>query len=547
MLVRIIERARRARDEGSALVSVMIVMFVLLVGGLALATIVANTSTVLASTRGTVQSRAAADAGLADALATAMRDGGFCPSSDPTRFQVFVESPDDRPEPDYVVRSRCEGGRAYFAAVGAGVGNVKTATLAEFEYVVADASTEGLGEMIFFSSAVLSGELRINAATSDLLSIVVPSGNFTCRTTLPANIIVNGNVTGNGGCRILGDVYGGGSLTVNGSDVFEGNVTMGGTTTADIQGKVYGDIHVGGGINFGWTGWTYPGNVTVGGSVNMSSISIGKRLKIPSSAGLQRDGWVNITPPTSSDARIAGGIDWLASATPPAPLTFDPWFEFTYEPDDWPAFTNVITLINSGDGPGTCGYFNQNNGNAASPNQRAKGWRDLAELTSPTVIDARACSSLTSNNGTMPNVAIKTDILFIAKKYDLNSLTMTAAAGATPRLWWTVEDPNPNGAPTCTGGAGDIIIEKTSIAAPIISMGYTPCTVNVTGSTNSSQWTGSFYGGGFNYGGGLTFTGDRSIGLPGMVADEENPAESSGSLLGGLVSQRDIPLAQAGE
>jgi hypothetical protein len=147
----------------------------------------------------------------------------------------------------------------------------------------------------------------------------------------------------------------------------------------------------------------------------------------------------------------------------------------------------------------------------------------------------------------MPNVAIKTDILFIAKKYDLNSLTMTAAAGATPRLWWTVEDPNPNGAPTCTGGAGDIIIEKTSIAAPIISMGYTPCTVNVTGSTNSSQWTGSFYGGGFNYGGGLTFTGDRSIGLPGMVADEENPAESSGSLLGGLVSQRDIPLAQAGE
>ena len=61
----LVSRLLRGRDEGSTLVSVLVVMLVLMIGGLAVAAVVTNTSGMLAKTGNRSQAQAAVDAGIA--------------------------------------------------------------------------------------------------------------------------------------------------------------------------------------------------------------------------------------------------------------------------------------------------------------------------------------------------------------------------------------------------------------------------------------------------------------------------------------------------
>lgn len=537
MLVRIRRAVRGRNDEGSALVSVLVIMLVLSIGGMALAAIVTNTSGVLADSRSTTQSRAVADAGLADAIGLARRSGSFC----------GLELEDTLPAagsttPSYSVTTTCDttAKTVTFTSIGE-AGSGRTTTRAVYSYT--SGSTGHGADMVFYGDTTFTKEVITSNAANGLLSIVIPSGSFTCQVHVPANIIASGNFETRGDCTIDGNVRAGGSVSMSRTDdVIKGNVTASGTTTANLQGQIRGDITLGSPINFGWNNYTYPGKVSARGNVNLASASIAGTLTIPRTNYAEYDGWQKIQSPTATSPRISGGVVWQTSVPVPAAPTFDPWFDYSYAVADWRPFNGVtfteITLVNSGNGPWTCNRFKENNPTTSG----AAGWRELGALTTPTIINATACGTLTSNNGSTPNVALGTDIVFIAKSFDLTQLKFTSKAGTSPRVWYIVNDGNPTGAgagvPSCTNGAGNIVSNHTDMGG-VTAMLYTPCTITIGG---NSTWTGAFYGGGFSYGGGMTFVG-ANIALPGMPASATMPGAgtSSSAALGTLVSRGDLP------
>lgn len=522
-------------DDGSTVISVLIVMLVLGIGGMALALIVTNTTGVLADSRSTTQSRAAADAGLVDAIGLAKRSGSFCGLS----LSDALAAPGD--DPTYAVTSTCDttSRTVTFTSVGR-AGDGRTTSRAVYNYTAG--STGHGADMVFYSDTTFTKEVITSNGSNGLLSIVIPSGDFTCQVHVPANLITSGDVETRGSCKIDGNVRAGGSLYMsNTGDEIVGNATASSTSSTTLNGKVRGDLTLGGPLSVGWNGFTYPGKVSVRGNLTLASASIAGTLTIPKANQVEYDGYLKITSPTSTSARVAGGIVWQDTVPVPAAPTFDPWFDYAYQLSDWRPFNGVtfseIKLAASGNGPWTCNRFNDNNPTTS----QAAGWRELGALTTPTVIDATACGSLSSNNGSNPDVALGTDIVFVAKSYDLTTLRFTSKAGVSARVWYITNDGALTGAgdnvPSCSGGAGSIGVNHTDMAG-VTAMIYTPCSINVQG---NSKWTGAFYGGAFSYGGGMTFVG-ANIALPGMPASSTLPGagESTTTALGTLVARRDV-------
>lgn len=535
MLVNRIRSAIAGGDGGSAVVAVLVVMLVLSIGAMATAVIVTNTSGVVADTRSSTQSRAAADAGLSDATTLAKRSGSFCGA--PSSGSLGSGS-------SYAVTTTCDttARTVTFTSVGTSNGASTTAR-AVYHYTT---GTTGHGaDMVFYSDTTFTKEVVTSNGSNGLLSIVIPSGNFTCQVHIPANIIASGDVKTNGSCTIDGNVRSGMSVNMsNGSDLIKGNVTASATTSMALSGMVQGNIWVGGALAApsGWTGHNYPGNITAGGNVDLTNGRITGTLTLPKANKVDYDGYRTITSPTASSDRISGGVVWKDTVAPPTKPTFDGWFDYSYKLADWRPYNgktyNEIKLAASGNGTWTCNRFNANNPNTGN----AAGWRELGALTTPTIIDATACSSLSSNNGSNPNVTLATDIVFVSKVYDLTSLTLKSTSGTTAKVWFITNDGLTTGAgagkPNCSNGAGSIGVNHTDVAG-VNAMIYTPCTINVQG---NSKWTGAMYGGAFSYGGGMTFVG-ANIALPGMPSSATMPGagESSAPALGALVSRQDVP------
>jgi Tfp pilus assembly protein PilV len=505
----------KIRDEGSALVSVLVIMLVLTIGGLALAAIVTSTASGLAGSRDTAQSRAAADAGLATGLAEARRTGQAC--------GMDISS---TTAPKFRVTSICGSGRVTFTVTGTGENGGQTKTEAVFAY---SSSTAGTGaDMIFFGDTTFTKEVIAHPLDDSLLSIVIPSGDFTCMSTIPANLVLAGDLNTKGSCDVKGSVVAGGEADMAvGTDRVVGTLTLAGPASNTIRGTVGAAINARGGIGFGWEGRTIGGNVTSGGNVALGSTKISGSLTVPSDKTVTMD-----------SGSVSGGIARPTTVTPPTAPTFAKWFDYKYKLSDWQPYEGGTftprTLTAAGTGNDSCANFN---------NHPAAGWPSLGAHTTPTILDARACPSLSSNSGTKPVVELKSDLVLLAKSYDLTTLTFTAAPGLTkaPRVWFIVEDTVDDDAVTCAGGAGNIKINGTVMTTAITAMAYTPCTIDIAG-MGTDTWKGSFYGGKFNYGGGIQFYGSP-IALPGMPSSPSStvPTTPSGGVVGTLISQRDIP------
>ncbi|CDK01038.1 exported hypothetical protein [Microbacterium sp. C448] len=491
------EKRRASDDTGSAIVSVLIVMILLSLMGLTAAAIVTNTTGSVVQTRGSVQAKAAADAGITAALAQARRTSEFCSLS-------LSGS-----QPSYTVTSSCASNQVTFTSTGRGTDGGTTKTQAVYAYT--PAKDVGMGaDLTFFNSATFTYEVK-TVSPGNALTINIPKGDFTCQVPIAASIRVQGSFITKGSCDVAGSVTAGGSVEMtNGSDTVRGNLSAAGTDKSLVRGSVGGALTVGGSLEFGWEQKIIGGNVQATGDVKLGSQRLSKALTFPAGKKFEQDQGV-----------VSGTISRPAAVTAPAAPSFDAWFDYAYKSSDWPGYS-IITLTASGTGPGTCNYFN------AHP---ATGWTSLSSLTTPTVLDARACSNLSANSGTDPVVTLKTDLVMLAKSYDLTMLTMTASSGTKPKVRVIVEDTTKDAKPSCTNGAGSININGTSMASGITALAYTPCTVDVHGIGGRDKWNGSLYSGAFSYGGLVTFS-SSPISLPGITGGLP--------VLGDLVSQRDI-------
>jgi len=499
-------------EDGAVLMTVVIVMLVLAMVAIAVAGLVVSTAGVVSSSRSTAQSRAAADAGIADAVATAKRTGNFCGLS-------LSGS-----TPQYTATSTCAGGNVTFVSTGfSGAGKTRTQAV----YAYTPAATSGYGADFYaYSSMKFTSDVITMAPPARLLNIVVRNGSFTCQSKIPGNITVNGDFNSNGGCIVSGKIWAGGVATLCCvADHFLGDFITAGTASAQIRGVVDGQVWAGGPVKFGSAGTI--GSVIAGGNVDLGGETVTGSVTLPTTA-------------TFVGAAPGGGVTKVTTPAKPPTPTISDWFDYKYKASDWPGFA-VTTLADSGNNtnPTSCKYYN---------NSPGTGWTNLSTLSQagPVTIDARACDEISTNNGSSPTISLKNDLLILSENFDLTTLKIVSADGQPHKVWFVNEDTVADSKPSCPTSnpnqQAKLFINGTVITSPIKAMAYSQCRVDV-GSMNTDTWNGSIYAGAFTGGGKFTFYGDPIL-LPGQTAptDGSTPSTPAGTnVLGSLVSRRDIP------
>jgi hypothetical protein len=393
-----------------------------------------------------------------------------------------------------------------------------------------DPSLTPVGLVLYDGSTM--GQVSLVAHGGKEPQVVSVKGPFGCRLGIPGNLIVGGDVTSSDGCNVTGDIYAAGTITFNGgATTVRGDILAAGTGTSKINstigsataGAPLSNVRVNGDLDLLWSGAPMHANATSRGGVTVNSRVVEGSVTLPTGK-----------TPSINGGRIVGGVVNSGSidAVPPPPIPA--WFDYQFKPSDWPGAA-ILTLRSSGTGAGTCASFN------SSPNQ---GWVDLANYTGTVVVDARLCTELTSNNGGQPAPSLKaSNVVILAKKFNLGFLTMRAAPGATPKVWFITEDASADAKPSCPLGstAPNFVINHSNLEG-VRSLIYTPCRVDVSG---GGVLLGSLYTNGFDSGGQFTIKGEL-MSLPGMSPPDGGyggtpvVVETGDYDLGAVVSRRDV-------
>lgn len=442
------------REEGSMLVSVLIIMLVLTIGGLVIASAVINTIGVVATGRDSAQSRAAADAGLADVSAQLQRGEIIC---DPhAAAPAPVSAPAGSPT-TYTVTISCGSnpstGRSELTLVSKGLGEQQTVTETSVTY--------GPG---------LAGALTTMKAPNGTLMLTDP------RSSASGNVLVNdGDFICSNDARIIetvvvrkGSVHNSNRCTVNKIIASRG-------VTLDTGATVTGDVYALGGTFRLGTNAEVSGNVYVDGDVSLNGGKI--------------NGTLTVTGRVTGTAQITGGTFTGGFQSPPeiAPDAFR-WIDVPYH------------------GPLP--------GNDAAMNRcpAANAGADLLPIvnkTSPQVVDWRGCTSLLNFFGTA--LALRTDVtIYVSRAINLDGVVLSSADGAPHQFNVIMPDGVADGRPTgpCTAD-NRIDIYSLRMTAEISGIAYSPCAISPGGAT----WNGLIYGGDVQAFNGSTLT-YRDLSLP---------------------------------
>jgi Tfp pilus assembly protein PilX len=522
-------------DRGAALISVIVVALVLGIITVTLSAAVINTTRSTVGVRGSLQAQAAADAGMAAAVAAA-KAGEVCEATVPSG-----EVPGSGGGAAYSATIACDEARTRATVTATGTANgasvaVQTVyTLVAETTEVVDPSLTPVGLVLYEGSTM--GQVTLLAHGANEPQIVSVKGPFGCRLSIPGNLIVGGDVTSSDGCNVTGDIYAGGTVTFNGGATsVRGDILAAGTGVSKINstigsttaGAPLSKVQVNGALDLLWSGARMHADAIARGNVTVNDRVIDGSVTLPTGR-----------TPSINGGRIVGGVVHSDAIEPvPAP-TLPGWFDYTYKSSDWPGAA-VIKLRNVSEMSTTsCRYFNANNGTYAN-----QGWKDLANYTGTVVVDARDCDLLTSNAGGNPAPVIKaTNVVLLAKQYNTTGLTMKSASGASPRVWFITEDTTADGKPSCPGGATATNFDTNGANLDgVRSLIYTPCRLSVSG---GGVLLGSLYTNGFNSGGQITIKGEL-MSLPGMAPPDggyggtPTVVETGEHTLGTVVSRRDV-------
>lgn len=589
MLVRAAARFRTRRDDGSTVVSVLVVMLVLSIGALALAAIVTNTTGVLVSSRSSVQSRAAADAGLAEAVAQGRRGVSVC--------NMNLSS---SVAPQYSVTSSCAGGVAAITSTGRGTGGAVTTTRAVYQLNVAEGTLDGAlvsangglnVSSIYVTAFDVDGDVVLNAGSLDCNNSTEIQGDVIIRAGtvhlsnychIHGDVYASGNVSLSDWTRIDGSVYAMGDLTMSNSARVGGNALTRGAFSMTSGARVTGDVtavrsasidgsstFVGGSLLAGGTARV--NSATVTGAVTSASTSassfyaakVGAIRAAGSVTDLQaatvarsvtstKTGSVQIAP----DVRIGGDLtlagtytSWgsgpvivgtirqnVTGLTPPAVPTVDTpwqlsvgafsWSDLPFDESAWGGAGFGVVVTP------TCNF--QGNVSAVAA---------INNLSAPTIVDARTCASLKLYAASF---SIRTDVVFLVPPRVDGQFMKISSADGGPHLFSIISpDATLDQAPTCSGsqeiGLSDVLMQD-----PIVGVTYSPCTIALGQSgSNPSGWNGQVYAGEVDWGGNSSSRmalNYQEVNVPGLVttpAGGGGPTATSG--LGNLISLRDVP------
>ena len=250
---------RGGRDErGSAVVSVLVMMLVLTLFALTLATIVTNTGSSLANGRKTSQSRAAADAGVAAALAAFLR------------AEACTGTVSSATAPVYSATCVAGATSVTFVSTGRGEGGIPIRIQAVYAYTTAQSFEAKVGQLTFFSATGAFESNIVTASTPSPARIVVVGGNFQCKSAMAANLVVEKDFYAYSGCMVTGWVKAIGSTTMYGGSSVGKELTSGGSATLNPASSVGGSLTSGGFTKLG-SGSSVGGDLVSGGYADLDS------------------------------------------------------------------------------------------------------------------------------------------------------------------------------------------------------------------------------------------------------------------------------------
>ncbi|WP_150307838.1 hypothetical protein [Planctomonas psychrotolerans] len=505
----------RDEDEGSTMLAVIGLMAVTAVISVTVAAATIHGLGVSSSVQASIQSRAAAEAGI-DVARAGLLTAGSCGS-----VSGVYES---TTAPAYRARVQYDAGGGWVSGCP-----IDTATLVRIESVgtanaagVAGASSGDTRtvEAIFnfvpdyvevpqIDAAVYAHEIQGALKNFELIS---------ADNSLAADVqIRNGNVTCLNGATIAGDVILGNGFAALKDCAVTGSVHVSQYVHAENGSRVRGDVIAAGvGVAAGsdvarvGSGSIVDGNVYAGGTTSVLSSSVSRVKKnitvagTGSSAARVASGSVvegNVI--SSGSVSAAGTVQGTTStnvgglSAPPLPLIPN-WTDVPYPSSTWAnnGFTEITWT-------GSC-----------SIGHGDPRWAALATRTTPTVVNALGCGPAGIHTlSTVDPLALKTKIAFIAQSFSFDKLRLESATAANQNVWFIVPDNTADGLPTCPSAtAGDIYLHnEADIALTISAMAYTPCTVY----SDRDGWRGQIYGGEVEFGqqAKLTFV---PVGVPGV-------------------------------
>lgn len=544
-----------SHDRGSTLVSVIVVMLVLTVIALTTTAVTVSTTRGLVTTRDTAQSRAAADAGLAAAIA-AFKKQKDCPVSAPTSATE-----------DLVYETECEkvGGQVTFRSTGS-AGSSSETTI-EAIYLLPPPLPQKEPALVTraplsLDSLTIKAVDPSNPATVWVIPDAGKPGDFACNSggAIAGSVYLPvGTVFGSGGCKVSGDVYAEGKVEINGGTGIGGDlVSLNGAVTIDggstVGGGVYakGNVTIKGGPTIHGDiaslagSASVTGGVTIDGSIHAKANFTGSGLSGRFVESIHAGGNLSLAggKPVARDRITYGGTftyadgqhdDWAAKSvthTATRPVVHSPqlptapdWVGFTQSDLDALVDNNLFTKVAWS---GACAYSWWPEHEMIS---KIKGF------TTPTLVDARHCARLDLHQYS-GITELRTDVIFVAPSFNIEDQDFKSADGAEHRLWFI--SPEVEGR-DCS--AVPKIAIKGTIMVPnggskISGMIFTQCTVDFP--NGGEGWQGTIQAGAMV---GKPNFWYKPVGFPGQPSpgDEGGGADGTPPALGGLLSLRDVP------
>lgn len=575
------------------MVTVLIVMLVLTIGGLAVSAIAMNTAVAVTDTRHRSAAQAEVDGAIATMTVKVMTEREKCGT---TQKSGVLHNGNTSTTPPVTWTLDCsKTGTVGTAVIQArsNVGGEEAMRKAVLTYSLTPSTPADYGApadpIMMFGENTTFNSNNVVIDPNHPVNVTIPYGSFTCNTRFPGNLTVKGNITVQGGCEVTGNMvsvtgsisgpglkagkdvmahkdidFTGNSVVkgnlysvtgrwlATGSDSVQGNVTLGSSLGFDskcnkgdgsVLGQIGGNLHARGGFSSNSEPHVIKGSVIAGAGSCLRASTIVGTLTVPSSTTID-DGWsatvsgvrAKSTAPLSAGISRPGSV---SAPTFPAMPELPPWFEYKYKKSDWVGY-DVVELAQVGAGPGSCSGFTTSMG----------AWLTQLSATNPNalIIDGRKCATLSTNYGGGADIKLSKNLILLANDFDLTNARVSAAAGvaAKPKVWVLKSDETPSdGKPTCSP-AGNTKLNMSYFNQTVTTMVYTPCTIQVNG---ASSVYGQLYGGDWAGGGGAGITfGPDNIGMPGMNGGSGSGGgggSEGGELVSGsfvLQSTQDVPV-----
>lgn len=465
LVINNILRKTRERDEdGVALVTVLVVMFV----GFIVASIVAASVVVTvqanASNRSNTQAFVAAESGRDVAVASiaagcsATSFNGSDPQYASTIYVTDGNQPTSATETGVSVGCPTSSTRyVVIRSTGTGADGSATTIDSVYPWQVTYSQQPG-GVVTYFSGGYTAG---VTHYTGDL---VLRDGPFVCNIggTITGDLyVLDGTTSFSNNCTVNGDIWSNGNVSNNSQAVtVNGDITTNGYASLTANGNTRVD-----------------GFISAKGNITLSN---------------QGSSSAQVTGALTSQNSISVGSDWTVGGaqTPnsPTPPVFEPTLEWLKAATKW------IDLDNTGWGTK---YTATNVCNLIKNNPSPTIGSLVATTGGPLVLDFTSCNGAV--NISLSNITVRRDVVMIAKPNERINVSVSGTMtddGNERQILFVHSDATrnyTNGEPVPNCGNGnqkDTFDIGGSMDANLRFMMYTPC--GITG-TATSSFSGQYY------------------------------------------------------